>query len=796
MLLHPRRQPGLYLALALYLLLALSYFFLMPIFEGPDEWTHTGHIKYIAQGNGLPVMLPGQGIWGGQQPPLYYALGAVLVQPFSLDGVADFEQNRRNPHAAIGYALDPGNKNNYLHSPAENFPYRGLSLTVHLLRLYSMLWGGIALVFTYFTAYEIYAAGIANSKSQIAKNPPTPYSLLPTSAIFATTVALFVAAQPMYAFITASVANEPANIAMSAVVVWLAQRYVLYGPAPGVGRAVALGAALGLTSLAKMTGLSVGLVAVLAFLQTAVAYRRTPHAARRLWRDGLIIGAMFALVGGWWYWRNFQLYGDFFQRGLYKIYFGVDPQPLTLSDFIYTLRTGEVSFWATFGWLNVVAPDWVYTVYRVVSRIGLAGTGIALLVQLWRQRNRGAGSREQGAGEALPRNTQHPIHHSPFTIHHSPFALLLHLAFPLALAFSLTRLVATEGGMQGRQLLPALGSMAIVVMWGWWALLPAKIRLPGIGLLLAGLLALAAWLPFGVVRPAFTPPPLLAEADLPPGLPRLDWRYNGDMTLLGVEIGAEAVRPGERVPVTLYWQALRPMTTDYSVFVHLLGRDAQTVGQFNSYPALGLRPTSTLQPGQIVADTYPVLVEGGSEAPARLRVNAGLYNFDEPGRPGIPAIAPDGAAMPATVGQLKLMPHRWPVIEPDGPPVEFADGIRLLRADLSGCPAPDCTLTLSWAAQGTPAADYTVFVQLWQNGQQVAGFDGPPLGGDYPTGMWAAGETIIDPHRLDVSDLPPGRYTVLAGLYNLADGQRLPAAINGQPLPNFAVNAGEIEVTP
>jgi hypothetical protein len=128
--------------------------------------------------------------------------------------------------------------------------------------------------------------------------------------------------------------------------------------------------------------------------------------------------------------------------------------------------------------------------------------------------------------------------------------------------------------------------------------------------------------------------------------------------------------------------------------------------------------------------------------------------------------------------------------------VEFADNIRLLRADLTGCPAPDCTLTLSWAAQAAPAADYTVFVQLWQNGQQVAGFDAPPLNGDYPTGLWAAGETIIDPHRLDLSGLPPGRYTVLAGLYNLADGRRLPAAVNGQPLPDFAVPAGEIEVSP
>ena len=817
-LMQPRRQPGLYLALLIYLLLALAYFFLMPIFEGPDEWTHTGHIKYIAEGNGLPVMLPGQGIWGGQQPPLYYALGAILVQPFTLDGVADYEKKLRNPHASIGYALDPGNKNNYLHTPNEIFPYRGLSLTVHILRLYSMVWGSIALIFTYVTAFEIYHFGftiydscrtpIANPKSKIH---PTPYSLLPAPAIFATTVALFVAAQPMYAFITAGVANEPANIALSAVVVWLAQRYVLYGPTPGVGRAVALGAALGLVSLAKMTGLAMGLVAVLAFLQTAVAHRQTPHTARWLWRDGLLIGAAFLLIGGWWYWRNFQLYGDFFQRGLYKIYFGVDPQPLTLSDFIYTLRTGEVSFWATFGWLNVIAPDWVYSIYRFISRVGLVGVGIAVLAQIWRNNRQTPDVSRQKSADNHQQPNKPTTNNSPFAracpavsgIRHSPFTillhpLLLHLAFPLILAFSLTRLVATEGGMQGRQLLPALGSIAIVVIWGWWALLPGKIRLPGLGLLLVGLLALATWLPLSIVSQAYTPPPLLSKADLPSTLHRLDWTYNDDMKLIGVEIGAEVVRPGERVPVTVYWQALRSMETNYSVFIHLIGRNRQTVGQFNSYPALGLRPTATLHPGQIIADTYPVLVEGGSEAPTRLLVNVGLFNFNEPGRPGIPALAPNGTEMPPTVGQLKLAPHRWPVVEPNRPPIDFADNIRLLRSELSGCETliAGCTLTLSWAARGTPTADYTVFVQLWQNGTQVAGFDAPPLASDYPTSLWAAGEIIIDPHRLNLAGLSPGQYQIFIGLYNFANGDRLPATQNGEALPDFAADVGKIEVTP
>ena len=41
-------------------------------------------------------MLPGQGIWGGQQPPLYYAIGALLVQPFDLSDFDDYLARSEN----------------------------------------------------------------------------------------------------------------------------------------------------------------------------------------------------------------------------------------------------------------------------------------------------------------------------------------------------------------------------------------------------------------------------------------------------------------------------------------------------------------------------------------------------------------------------------------------------------------------------------------------------------------------------------------------------------------------------
>jgi hypothetical protein len=338
--------------------------------------------------------------------------------------------------------------------------------------------------------------------------------------------------------------------------------------------------------------------------------------------------------------------------------------------------------------------------------------------------------------------------------------------------------------------------MVIVIIWGWWLFIPVRVRRPVLGLLVAILFGLAVWLPYTVVAREYTPRPLLTEAGLPPDLTRLNLIYNGDMKLIGAKIGVDQIKPGERLPVMIYWQALRPMTINYSVFIHLIGRGHQNVGQLNTYPGLGLQPTTILEPGQIVVDTYPVLVDGGSEAPTRLLVNAGLFDFDELGRPGIQPTNSDGDPASFTIGQFKLIPVKWPPATDSPALAEFADNIRLVDYDLQACTSADqsCTVILKWQAQARPKADYTVFIQLWHNGEQISGFDSPPLGNDYPTSLWSAGEVILDPHQLDLSPLPPGQYRVLAGLYNFATGDRLRASANDKPLPDYAVDLGIISI--
>ena len=46
----------------------------------------------------------------------------------------------------------------------------------------------------------------------------------------------------------------------------------------------------------------------------------------------------------------------------------------------------------------------------------------------------------------------------------------------------------------------------------------------------------------------------------------------------------------------------------------------------------------------------------------------------------------------------------------------------------------------------------------------------------YPTSLWDAGEIIRDQTELALVDLEPGRYQVVAGLYEPTTGQRLRVA--------------------
>jgi hypothetical protein len=128
-------------------------------------------------------------------------------------------------------------------------------------------------------------------------------------------------------------------------------------------------------------------------------------------------------------------------------------------------------------------------------------------------------------------------------------------------------------------------------------------------------------------------------------------------------------------------------------------------------------------------------------------------------------------------------------------PIDFGGQMSLLSKTIepdrvtAGSPI---TLTLYWQAARVPDKDYTVFVHVLDaQGKQVAQADGMPQDQRYPTSFWDVQEIVRDAHRIDLpSDLPPGKYRIVIGLYDLQSGERLP--VNGAA--NGALSIGEVEI--
>ena len=98
---------------------------------------------------------------------------------------------------------------------------------------------------------------------------------------------------------------------------------------------------------------------------------------------------------------------------------------------------------------------------------------------------------------------------------------------------------------------------------------------------------------------------------------------------------------------------------------------------------------------------------------------------------------------------------------------------------------------LDWRVVATPHFLPTVFVHVYDAaGALAAQSDGPIAGGLAPFDLWSSGDGLADTRVIDVSGLPPGAYTVAAGVYAPAGGARLPAPRAGRPLADDVVLLG------
>ena len=272
---------------------------------------------------------------------------------------------------------------------------------------------------------------------------------------------------------------------------------------------------------------------------------------------------------------------------------------------------------------------------------------------------------------------------------------------------------------------------------------------------------------------------MITEQQLPSDLKRLDVDYGDQLRLVGYRL-TEPLARTDSVAFTLYWQCLKPMTTDYSVFAIVYGRQLQELGKRDAYPYHGLFATSQCQPGQILADPYriPIKTSGASKQTV-LRAQIGLRD----GQTRVELAPTVGgkslSAVMLDVGKLvdTLPREHYATVD-----YRLGDDIHLLDARITR-EGDTPHLATTWTTTATPPEAYTIFVHVLDaNGNLIGQADGPPSGGDYPTDWWSPGETIVEMRPLP---LPPEADRVTIGLYRLSDQTRLPIVDkSGQRVPN------------
>lgn len=716
------------LIVAAFLLLGTLYNLNTPVFETPDEPWHFRYVRELATGKGLPPLSVSHDEWEqgeAHQPPLFYALGALLTRWVPIG--ADAQLYDRNPYAALGMPSSDGNKNAVLHEAASSHPFKDVALAVHILRWFNVLCSAV----TVWTSYRI------------------ALLVLPRRRDLASGVAAIMAFNPQFLFISAGVNNDALVTCLTTLLLFLAL-CVCVGQAHWTRTPVVLGAIAGLAALAKLSGLTVAILVPCAYL---LRLSEQPHKS---WVDGflrptLVAGAVMLSICGWWYVRNAVLYHDPFGMGAVRAAFSVRATPLDVESLTRILFGSFISYWGVFGWMNILADEVFYTFVRILAAICAIGLVLFVARLYWRRIN--VAGRWQ------------------------PIAMLaLWVTISLVSLLQWTQLIT---GPQGRLLFPASAAIACFMVAGLGAWLPLRYA-DVLVVLVVGVLVFAATIaPYRYIRPAYELPQRIALEALPPDTRDLDIAFGDELFLLGYQIREERVPVGGTLHVRLYWLCRRLVRRNYTFYLHVFGRGGERLAGIDTYPGRGNYPTRLWLPGEVVVEEYALPITRQAVAPVAAVLRAGVYGAYS--TDSLPASDGQGRSISSSpqIARVPVMPTQSVVFEPQQTLeasfehklmfVGYDAGLKTLSA------GSDWEVTLYWKAQSRMLKDYTVFLHLLNSdNQKVAQIDEQPLAGDYPTRFWQIGESVRDPHVLRLpNDLPSGTYTLNLGLYWLDTGERL-----------------------
>jgi hypothetical protein len=114
-----------------------------------------------------------------------------------------------------------------------------------------------------------------------------------------------------------------------------------------------------------------------------------------------------------------------------------------------------------------------------------------------------------------------------------------------------------------------------------------------------------------------------------PGGPEytVDYQLGEHIQLRQIRLSAEMPTPGDTLTVVLIWESDGEIKKDYTVFCHVLSASGELVGQRDDPPVLGFRPTTTWRAGEVIEDSYDILLDGDLP-PGEYEVSVGMYDIE------------------------------------------------------------------------------------------------------------------------------------------------------------------------
>jgi len=114
----------------------------------------------------------------------------------------------------------------------------------------------------------------------------------------------------------------------------------------------------------------------------------------------------------------------------------------------------------------------------------------------------------------------------------------------------------------------------------------------------------------------------------------LDLPFEEGITLLGYDLEAPSVQPGEAITLTLFWQANEKIGASYKVSVQMLSPDQRIIVQDDSIPVHWTYPTTAWLPEEIIADEHVLTITSETQ-PGSYTLIVVLYDEHNAQRLGV-----------------------------------------------------------------------------------------------------------------------------------------------------------------